>query len=106
MLNLIKIKTNKEKFPKQYYAIVSGLLFGKVLSYEEIDILVGLQKLAKKGKFNTKDVDKLTILLSKGKEEIEETITSLRKKKVIRRNTVGSLPEFNATHKLMFYFYE
>jgi len=111
---LIKIKTDKKKFVKQYATILKRLMFGD-LSTEEGDVLVCLYNSSEdKDSFTSVDKEACVIEMKKigyskfDIKSVEKCLKVLRKKKYINRNKFrpGLFPMLEKDFKLMFYFYE
>lgn len=111
---LIRIKTDSNKFNRQYLTLLSPMIVREKLSKEEIDILCSLNRFADQGKFDKKSMGLSLIELTtngypKSTEQLlNKIIKTLRKKKVINRNQIRQdlFPKLDKNYKLMFYFYE
>lgn len=111
---LIKIKTDKTKFVRQYASILKRLMFSD-LSTEEGDVLVCLYNSSEdKDVFNNVDKEACIVEMKRlgyskfDNKRIESCLKVLRKKKYITRNKFrpGLFPMLEKDFKLMFYFYE
>lgn len=105
---LIKIRTDKVKFTKQYLSIMSPLLVKDGLTKDELDLIGLIVKYSDDLSIGTKVKKIISIEIGKDVKEIDSTIKGLRKKKVINGIRLNSkfAPMFQKEYKLMFYFYE
>lgn len=105
---LIKIRTDKVKFTKQYLSIMSPLLVKDGLSKDELDLIGLIVKYSEELSVNAKVKKIISIETGKDIKDIDSTIKGLRKKKVINGIRLNDkfAPKFQKDYKLMFYFYE